>query len=253
MNLKISSIIGIWAICLAAGAQQINVYYSFTISSGYTLTDAYIINTEPQEAGAFIAPLTINGQTNFPSGTYGGVLEGTTYGNNCVTIIGLFINAAATNIGVTMPPALAGALIPGGSWADYVTNVAGGLPNETNTISDLQSGSSFFLQNGYGYLPNSSPVLQAYGQLGTVVAIDGAQSAGTFSFSLTPILNISSSAGSVTLQWLTNATGFTLQSATNLVPPAVWSTNLPTPVVVNGLNTITNPISGTAQYYRLSQ
>jgi hypothetical protein len=35
-------------------------------------------------------------------------------------------------------------------------------------------------------------------------------------------------------------TGFTLQSTTNPVSPAVWTTNLPAPVVVAGQNTVTN-------------
>ncbi len=47
-------------------------------------------------------------------------------------------------------------------------------------------------------------------------------------------------------------TGFTLQSATNLCSP-VWSTNSPAPVIVNGQNTVTNPISGTPKFYRLIQ
>jgi sulfatase modifying factor 1 len=54
------------------------------------------------------------------------------------------------------------------------------------------------------------------------------------------------------LTWPTNATGFTLQSTTNLVSPAVWTTVVPGPVAVNGNNTVTNPISGTRQFYRLS-
>jgi hypothetical protein len=62
----------------------------------------------------------------------------------------------------------------------------------------------------------------------------------------------------VILTWPTNVdgfsyAGFTLQSTTNLVSPAVWTTVLPSPVVVNGQNTVTNPISGTQQFYRLSQ
>ena len=42
------------------------------------------------------------------------------------------------------------------------------------------------------------------------------------------------------------------QSTTNLTS-AVWTTNSPGPVVVNELNTVTNPISGTQQFFRLSQ
>jgi len=49
----------------------------------------------------------------------------------------------------------------------------------------------------------------------------------------------------------TNATGFTLQSSTNLVSPAIWTTNSPAAVVVNGQNTVTNPPSGTLRFYRL--
>jgi hypothetical protein len=55
------------------------------------------------------------------------------------------------------------------------------------------------------------------------------------------------------LTWPTNAAGFTLQSTTNLVSPAVWSTVSPGPVVVNGQNAVTNPVSGTQNFYRLSQ
>ncbi len=68
-----------------------------------------------------------------------------------------------------------------------------------------------------------------------------------------PELTIIPSAGNVILTWPANATGFTLQSTTNLVSPAVWTPVLPGPVVVNGLNAVTNPITGTQQFFRLSQ
>jgi hypothetical protein len=48
------------------------------------------------------------------------------------------------------------------------------------------------------------------------------------------------------LTWLTNATGFTLQSTTNLVSPAVWTT-------VSGQYAVTNPISAKQMFYRLSR
>jgi len=44
-----------------------------------------------------------------------------------------------------------------------------------------------------------------------------------------------------------------MQSTTSLVSPAVWTTASPAPVAVNGQSTVTNPISGTQQFYRLSQ
>jgi len=45
-------------------------------------------------------------------------------------------------------------------------------------------------------------------------------------------------------------TGLTLQSTTNLISPAVWTTVSPAPVVVNGQNTVTNPISGTQKFFK---
>jgi len=65
-------------------------------------------------------------------------------------------------------------------------------------------------------------------------------------------LTIIRSAANVILTWPTNAAGFTLQSTTNLGSSAVWTTNSPAPVVVNGQNTVTNPISGAQQFYRLA-
>jgi hypothetical protein len=57
---------------------------------------------------------------------------------------------------------------------------------------------------------------------------------------------------SIVLTWPTNYTGSTLQSTTNLASP-VWTSNSPQPVVVNGQYAVTNPISGTQQFFRLSQ
>src|SRR5258708_17160380 len=73
-----------------------------------------------------------------------------------------------------------------------------------------------------------------------------------FSLFIPPQLTIIPSGPDVILTWPTNYTAFTLQSTTNLVSP-VWTTNSPAPVVVNGQNTVTNPISGTQQFYRLCQ
>ena len=68
-----------------------------------------------------------------------------------------------------------------------------------------------------------------------------------------PQLTITPSATNFILTWPTSFTGFTLQSTTNLGSSAVWTTNSPAPVIVNGLNTVTNPLSGTQQFYRLAQ
>jgi uncharacterized repeat protein (TIGR03803 family) len=67
-----------------------------------------------------------------------------------------------------------------------------------------------------------------------------------------PQLAIILSGANVVLTWTNTASGFKLQSASNLVPPAVWAAVSPTPVVINGQYTVTNPISAT-MFYRLSQ
>ena len=69
----------------------------------------------------------------------------------------------------------------------------------------------------------------------------------------TPTLAIRSSGANVLLTWPTNATGFALQSTTNLSSPAAWTNVSPGPVVVNGQNAVTDPASGTNKFYRLSQ
>jgi uncharacterized repeat protein (TIGR03803 family) len=73
-----------------------------------------------------------------------------------------------------------------------------------------------------------------------------------FRIALQPHLTISPTGSNVSLMWPTNITGFTLQSTTNF-DSAVWTTYLPAPVVVNGQYTVTNSMSGQAQFFRLSR
>jgi uncharacterized repeat protein (TIGR03803 family) len=84
----------------------------------------------------------------------------------------------------------------------------------------------------------------------------GAAGNGTI-FSLTlplpPQLTITMAGTNVVLTWATNAMAYTLQSSGSLVPPVAWSAVLPLPAVVNGQNTVTNPVAATQQFYRLSQ
>src|SRR5205085_9540540 len=79
-----------------------------------------------------------------------------------------------------------------------------------------------------------------------------------FSLSFPPQLTIAPSGPSVILSWPTNVagfdyTGYTLRSTTNLVSPAVWSTNSTAPVAIKGQNTVTNPITGARRFFRLAQ
>ena len=111
--------------------------------------------------------------------------------------------------------------------------------------------------NADGTGPFSSVILSGNTLYGTAVG-GGTSDRGTvFSISLgsvtAPSLGIIRAGANVVLTWPTNAAGFTLQSATNLGSPAIWTTNSTSPAMVNGLNTVTNPIAGPRQFYRLAQ
>ena len=51
----------------------------------------------------------------------------------------------------------------------------------------------------------------------------------------------------------TNATGFVLESATNLASSTVWNTNSTAPIIISGQNVVTDSISDAQKFYRLSQ
>jgi uncharacterized repeat protein (TIGR03803 family) len=105
--------------------------------------------------------------------------------------------------------------------------------------------------------PETGLVLSGNTLYGTTFSGGAYGDGAVFSLSFRPQPTIIPSGPKMILTWPTNYAGFDysgyiLQSTANLVSP-VWSTNLPSPVVVNGQNTVTNPISGTQQFFRLSQ
>ncbi len=112
--------------------------------------------------------------------------------------------------------------------------------------------------NSDGASPQARLILSGNTLYGT--ANQGGSSGDGTVFSLSfppPQLHLIPSGPYVILTWPTNYAGFSysgyaLESTTNLVSP-VWATNSPAPVIVNGQNTVTNPISGTQQFFRLSQ
>jgi uncharacterized repeat protein (TIGR03803 family) len=107
--------------------------------------------------------------------------------------------------------------------------------------------------NHDGIWPDGGLVLSGKTLYGTAQGGGDSLWGTVFSLALESQLNILLSGTNVILTWPANAAGSTLQSATNLASQSVWSTNLPAPVVVNGQNTVTNPISGAQMFYRLSQ
>jgi uncharacterized repeat protein (TIGR03803 family) len=115
------------------------------------------------------------------------------------------------------------------------------------------------LTNSDGAYPICELALSANILYGT--ASSGATNGNGTVFSLSfppPPLTVTFLGTNVILTWPASDAGFSyagyvLQSTTTLEPPAAWGTNSAAPVLVNGQNTVTNPITGTQQYYRLSQ
>jgi hypothetical protein len=131
------------------------------------------------------------------------------------------------------------------------------------TLHDFTAGSDG------GNPPATSPYTNSDGANPTGLILSGNTLYGTtqwggtygsgtvFSIVMQPQLAVVPSGPNVILTWPTNYAGFdytryTLQSTTNLASP-IWTTNLPAPVVVNGLNTVTNPVSGVQEFFRMSQ
>ncbi len=120
-----------------------------------------------------------------------------------------------------------------GPYLESYTNSDGAFPYGALTLSN----NTFYGTTYEGGLPGS----------GTI-----------FSLTFAPQVSITLSRTNAILTWPTNVagfvyTGFTLQSATNLGAPAAWVTVSPPPVPINGQNTVTNPVTGTQKFYRLSR
>jgi formylglycine-generating enzyme required for sulfatase activity len=116
----------------------------------------------------------------------------------------------------------------------------------TGTNYVLQTTSNLLLAHWSTVSP--APVL-VNGQHTVTNPISGPQQ--FYRLSQGVILSIAPAGNQVVLSWPTWASNYVLQSTTNFLP-AAWNIVSPAPVVVNGQNTVTNPISGPQQFYRLS-
>jgi uncharacterized repeat protein (TIGR03803 family) len=109
-----------------------------------------------------------------------------------------------------------------------------------------------------GREPEAGLVLSGAALYGTTSGGGAWGDGSVFSLSFAPQLTIALAGPNVILTWPTDFagfdyTGYALQSTTNLAPPAIWTTNLPTPFTIDGQLTVTNPIAGPEQFYRLVQ
>lgn len=234
--------------------------YTFTATSNYTNSDG----AQPY-AGLILTGKTLygtarNGGTSGVGTVFKVNTDGTAFKNlhNFTAIDGAQPEAGLIVSGNT----LYGTAVGGGSSGNgtvFALNTDGTGFRNLYSFSTVTTNSSLGnYTNSDGAWPRTGLILSGNTLYGTT-SYGGALGNGTvFSLSLpVPQLTILPSGSSVILSWLTNYAGFdysglTLQSTTNLSSP-VWTTNLPPPVVINGQYTITNPISGTQQFFRLSQ
>jgi uncharacterized repeat protein (TIGR03803 family) len=111
-----------------------------------------------------------------------------------------------------------------------------------------------FTGGGDGANPQTDLVLSGNILYGTAASGGSSGNGTVFSFTLPrPLLAIARSGTNVVLTWSVGASGFNLEFATNLISSAVWNTNLPAPVILSGLDTVTNAIGPASKFYRLSQ
>lgn len=113
-------------------------------------------------------------------------------------------------------------------------------PNSTNT------GTLFFAH----VATTSASGIATYAVVGSATGFTLSTTGGSPA-APAPVLTIVPSGNNVLVKWPTNATGYTLQFSTNLAS-SVWSTTLPAPVVINTNKVVTNSISGTTRFFRLS-
>jgi hypothetical protein len=83
-------------------------------------------------------------------------------------------------------------------------------------------------------------------------ATAGGNSLGISGVGILPVLISASQSDKLVLSWPANAVGFTLVYATDL-PATSWATSSPSPLIVNGVYTVTNTMSGSSKYYRLKR
>ncbi|HZL78639.1 MAG TPA: choice-of-anchor tandem repeat GloVer-containing protein [Candidatus Limnocylindrales bacterium] len=233
------------------------VFKLSTNGTGFTNMHSFNYN-----GGAYPqAGLILSGNTLYGTAAYGGSSDnGTVFAVN--TNGTGFTNVHSFNYVSDGANPQAGLILLGSTL--YGTAGYGGSSGQGTVFAVNTNGSGFtnlhnFVFGSDGSNPLAGLILSGHTLYGTAYN-GGSYGEGTvFSLSLgsvsapAPTLTIFPSGANVVLTWPTNATGFTLQSTTNLVSTAVWSNVSPAAVVVNTNNAVTNAISDKQKFYRLTQ
>ena len=219
--------------------------YSFTAFSPVYFNN---IDGENPYGGLVLSGNTLYGTTH-SGGTNnaGTVFAVTTNGTGFTVLHGFTGNSDGAN-------PYAGLVLSGSTLFGTAGN--GGTSYDGTLFAVNTNGTGFttphtFTNSPDGYSPHAGLISSGNTLYGT--ANGGTNGTGmVFSLSLpTPQLAITFSGSGVVMIWPTNLLNFTLQSTTNLDP--VWSPVPLSPVIINGQNVVTNPISGAPQqFFRLS-
>lgn len=120
------------------------------------------------------------------------------------------------------------------------------------------NGAGFTTLHSFSSADGATPIGGLVFGAGTLYG--SASAGGTFDFGTVfrvalpiPTLAITRSGTNIILSWPADATGFALQSNTNLLSPGGWTAVSPGPNIVNGQNTVTNSASGISRFYRLKE
>jgi uncharacterized repeat protein (TIGR03803 family) len=228
-------------------------------TNGTAFTNLYNF-TGGSDGGWPAADLALSGQTLYGTTEDGGISNhGTIFAVN--TDGTGFTNLYSFSGGSDGATPEAGLFLFGGTL--YGTTAGGGSGQGT-VFAINTNGTSFmslyrFSGGSDGSAPRAQLILSNNLLFGTA-DMGGNSGAGTvFTLSPAPIgtppqlqLMIKKLGTNVVLTWPISDATFILQSTTNLEPSA-WITNSLAPVVVNGQNMVTNPITGTQQFFRLGQ
>ena len=130
-------------------------------------------------------------------------------------------------------------------------------PTLTNSTPGMDIGAGATSLNVSSFVTGLAPFTPYQYQVVASNALGTVGGGTEFSVSLPgPQLTITPSGANVILAWPTNAIGWTLEWATNLVSPIAWNANLTVwtgQAVIGSQNAVTNPITGTQMFYRLAR
>jgi uncharacterized repeat protein (TIGR03803 family) len=230
------------------------VFAVHTDGTGFTTLHSFtgVSDGANPYAGLILSGNTLYGTANDGGSWNGGTLFAVnTDGSGFSVLHSFFANSDGA-----LP--MAGLILSGNTLygtADYGGSSGVGTVFAVNTNGTSFTNLHSFTGGSGGAEPYCDLVLSGNTLYGTTV-YGGTGNGTVFSLSLPPPppqLTIIPAGANVILTWPTNAAGFTLQSATNLVSPVIWSPVSPGPVVVNGQYAVTNSTSGTNKFYRLIQ